>query len=122
MIFCAFVWMQVTNEINSRKVGANEYNPFGQIFQNWIFSFIIIVIILIQFAVVYIPGVNDAVFLLVPLRWDYQLIAIAIGMFSIITGTLLRLIKVPLEPWEVPVAENDFSAGVIPASDTTVQD
>jgi len=47
MIFHAFVFMQVFNEINSRKLGEREFNVFEGFFNNWLFLFIIIVTIVV---------------------------------------------------------------------------
>jgi len=48
MVFNTFVFLQVFNEINSRKVGPNELNVFSGMFTNWLFYTIILFIILIQ--------------------------------------------------------------------------
>ena len=45
MIFNTFVFMQVFNEINSRKLGQFEFNVFKGFFNNFIFISIIIVTI-----------------------------------------------------------------------------
>merc|ERR1712127_939 len=53
LIFNAFVWMQLFNEINSRNL-QGEFNVFKGIFRNWLFVFIlfstgIIQIFMVQF-------------------------------------------------------------------------
>jgi len=45
MIFHTFVMMQVFNEINSRKLGASEYNVFKGFFNNLLFLVIMIITI-----------------------------------------------------------------------------
>lgn len=47
MIFHTFVMMQVFNEINSRKLGANEYNVFKGFFNNLLFLVIMIITIVV---------------------------------------------------------------------------
>lgn len=47
MIFHSFVFMQVFNEINSRKLGEREFNVFAGFFNNWLFQFIIILTIVV---------------------------------------------------------------------------
>lgn len=56
IIFNTFVMMQVFNEINSRKIGANEYNVFDGFFNNSLFIFIEIFTIAIQIALVELGG------------------------------------------------------------------
>jgi Ca2+ transporting ATPase len=47
MVFHTFVFMQVFNEINSRKIKANEFNVFSNFFNNYLFIVIEIVTIAI---------------------------------------------------------------------------
>jgi len=41
-VFNTFVFMQIFNEINARKLGAHEYNVFEGFFNNWLFLGILI--------------------------------------------------------------------------------
>jgi magnesium-transporting ATPase (P-type) len=52
LVFNSFVWMQIFNEFNCRKVGAHQYNVFNGLMSNWIFIVVITVVILLQFALV----------------------------------------------------------------------
>jgi magnesium-transporting ATPase (P-type) len=52
MIFNTFVFMQVFNQINARKLGVYEYNVFRGFFNNWLFLFIMIVTIGVQICMV----------------------------------------------------------------------
>ena len=45
MIFNTFVFCQVFNEINSRKLGEKEYNVFAGFFNNFLFLFVILITI-----------------------------------------------------------------------------
>ena len=56
MIFNAFVFMQVFNEINSRKLGDKDYNVFAGFFNNFIFIFVILFTIVIQVVLVNYGG------------------------------------------------------------------
>ena len=56
MIFHTFVFMQVFNEINSRKLGAYEFNVFQGFFNNWLFISIIILTIVVQCCMVQYGG------------------------------------------------------------------
>lgn len=41
IIFNTFVFMQIFNELNARKIGEKEFNPFVRLFNNWLFLFIV---------------------------------------------------------------------------------
>ena len=45
MIFNTFVFLQVFNEINARKLAPYEYNVFKGFFNNWLFISIMIITI-----------------------------------------------------------------------------
>lgn len=48
IVFQAFVFMQVFNQINSRKLGDKEYNVFAGFFNNWMFLAITLLTFAIQ--------------------------------------------------------------------------
>ncbi len=50
MIFNTFVFMQIFNEINARKIKANEYNVFDGFFNNFLFLFVEVLTIVVQVA------------------------------------------------------------------------
>jgi magnesium-transporting ATPase (P-type) len=56
LIFNTFVFCQVFNEINSRKLGAYEFNVFSGFFNNWLFQFIIITTVVVQYVLVQYGG------------------------------------------------------------------
>jgi len=56
MIFNTFVFCQVFNEINSRKLGEKEYNVFAGFFNNFLFIFIIVLTIVVQIILVEYGG------------------------------------------------------------------
>jgi Ca2+ transporting ATPase len=48
MIFHTFVFMQIFNEINSRKIGESEFNVFADFFDNSLFILILIFTVIVQ--------------------------------------------------------------------------
>ena len=56
LIFNSFVFMQIFNEINSRKLGENEYNSFRGFFNNFLFLIILIFTIVVQILMVQYGG------------------------------------------------------------------
>ena len=56
MVFQAFVFMQLFNQINARKLGANDYNVFAGFFNNWMFLMICVLTFIIQTLMVQYGG------------------------------------------------------------------
>lgn len=91
-LFNSFVFCQVFNEVNARKVGKYEWNVFSGLHTNWIFIAIIAITAVVQALIVEFGG---DVFKTEPLslvNWGYS---IAIGAGSLIVGAVLRLIPIP---------------------------
>lgn len=95
IFFNAFVFMQVFNEINCRKLKASELNVFKGFFNNWIFLFIVFATIIVQILLVQFGGepVRCA-----PLTLTQHLICIGIGIGGLFFGILVRL--VPSAPFK----------------------
>lgn len=83
LIFNTFVFMQVFNEINSRKLGEKEYNIFAGFFNNWLFLLIILTTIGVQMVLVEYGGMPVRC---APLSMQENLICIALGAGCIIYG------------------------------------
>jgi len=99
IIFNVFVFCQVFNEINSRKL--TDWNIFENFFSNPLFSIILLFIVSVQTIIVEFGG--NAI-KTEPLSWDEWLLCIGLALLTIPIGFLIRLIKVPLEDWEKEVA------------------
>ena len=89
IFFNAFVFMQVFNEINSRKLKSTELNVFKNFFNNYMFFLIIIFTIVVQIILVQFGGKPLK---LAPLGWETHLICIAIGAGCILWGFVLKFI------------------------------
>lgn len=98
IIFNTFVMMQVFNEINSRKIGADEYNVFEGFFRNWLFIMVEVVTIIVQIVLVEIGGEAVKTSHLTPVQHGY---CIAIGFGSIIIGLLLKCIPKGLFAFDI---------------------
>eukprot|EP01127_Copromyxa_protea_P020598 TRINITY_DN6911_c0_g1_i4.p1 TRINITY_DN6911_c0_g1~~TRINITY_DN6911_c0_g1_i4.p1 ORF type:complete len:1053 (-),score=180.11 TRINITY_DN6911_c0_g1_i4:446-3577(-) len=102
-LFNTFVFMQVFNEISSRKVN-REFNVFSGIFTNWIFVGVIAFTVAAQMIIVELGGVAlSTVSLFTSTEWSpyFWLWSVLLGALSLPVGLLLRFIPVPLEHWEV---------------------
>ena len=56
LIFHTFVFMQVFNEINCRKLGESEFNVFSSFFDNGLFIFILVLTVGVQIILVQFGG------------------------------------------------------------------
>ena len=89
IIFHTFVFMQLFNQINSRKVGEREYNVFEALCINKAFIVITIIILVVQVIAVLFCGRYTRC---VPLSLVQNLYCVAIGAFCIPYGVLLKCI------------------------------
>jgi len=92
LVFNVFVWMQLFNEINSRKCN-DEFNVFEGFFTNWIYHTILIITIGFQILMVQVFGPFAETTGLTGAEWG---ICIGFGALSLVLGVLLRLI--PVDP------------------------
>lgn len=88
IIFNSFVFLQFFNEINSRKVN-DELNVFENFFANLYFTGVLIVTLVMQFIMVEFVGTFAGT---VPLSLNDWIISVALGVLSLPTGFLIRLI------------------------------
>lgn len=89
ILFHTFVFMQVFNEINSRKLGEKEYNVFHGFFNNLLFLFIMIFTIVVQCLMVQYGGQSLRT---VPLSLEEHFMCIGIGAFSLIQGLIVKAV------------------------------
>lgn len=87
LIFHTFVFMQVFNEINSRKLGVKEYNVFAGFFNNALFISVIILTIIVQCALVEYGGKPVRT---CPLSYQEHAICLVIGMLSLFQSVLVK--------------------------------
>ena len=80
--------MQIFNEINARKLGDNEYNVFAGFFNNFLFLGIVLATMAVQVFMVQYGGASVRT---IPLTVDHHLICLAIGMFSLINGIIIKM-------------------------------
>lgn len=87
LIFHSFVFMQIFNEINARKLGEHELNVFKGFFNNLLFLWIILATCAIQVLMVQYGGASVRT---IPLSYHEHLICLAIGMFSLVQGVIVK--------------------------------
>lgn len=117
MIFYTFVLMTLFNEINARKIH-NESNMFEGILKVPIFQSVVVITLVIQIAIAYIPGLNTAINS-ESLYVDKVFVCIIFGLSSIpaqyvinhIPPTLITLIKSRFVKEGVPDVEAGDDAG-----------
>jgi Ca2+ transporting ATPase len=89
IFFNTFVFMQIFNEINCRKLKSDEYNIFKGFCNNWMFFVIEIITIITQLCLVTYGGNFVKV---TPLSIDQHLYCIAIGAGSMAMGLAMKVI------------------------------
>ncbi|KAI9595914.1 hypothetical protein BDF19DRAFT_384846 [Syncephalis fuscata] len=88
LVFNTFVFLQVFNEINCRRID-DHLNCFRDIFSNYIFIAIQLLVISGQYIIVTFGGIA---FKTTPLSWQHWLTTIALGALSLPIGLLIRLL------------------------------
>eukprot|EP01123_Difflugia_compressa_P006651 TRINITY_DN1896_c0_g1_i1.p1 TRINITY_DN1896_c0_g1~~TRINITY_DN1896_c0_g1_i1.p1 ORF type:complete len:1017 (-),score=181.39 TRINITY_DN1896_c0_g1_i1:270-3320(-) len=104
MVFNTFVFLQIFNEINARKVNT-QLNVFSGILTNPLYCGILVVTIFVQVIIVEFGG--DAV-QTTQLDWVQWLYCVGIAYMTLPYGFILRLIPVPLEEWEKEVDYDQY--------------
>lgn len=89
MIFQTFVFMQLFNQFNARKLGDKEYNVFAGFCNNPWFIGITILTFVIQWAMVQYGGRPLRA---IPLENYEQAICLGLGSFTILWGVVIKLI------------------------------
>ena len=115
LIFHTFVFMQIFNEINSRKLGEYEFNVFSGFFNNFLFIFIMIFTIVVQCVLVQYGGKPVKT---CPLSYEEHAVCIGIGMVSLIMGVIVKL-ALPVR-WfeklhmkEEPMADDEADKAIV---------
>ena len=89
IFFNVFVLLQVFNEINARKLKAEEYNVFENFFNNKLFLIILVCTIIIQLTMVKYGGKSLKT---VELSFKENLLCLLLGSSSMLSGLLLKVI------------------------------
>jgi P-type Ca2+ transporter type 2C len=88
LIFNTFVWMQIFNAVNCRRID-NKLNIFESFWNNWIFIGILFVMVGGQVLIVFIGGAAFSVVRIDGVGWA---ISIIIGFLSLPVGVIARYI------------------------------
>lgn len=88
LIFNIFVWMQIFNALNNRRLD-NRFNVFEGITHNWFFIIILLIMIGGQTMIIFVGGVAFKVTRLNGPQWGYSIV---LGFLSLPVGVIVRLI------------------------------
>ncbi|OCL09810.1 calcium-translocating P-type ATPase [Glonium stellatum] len=88
LVFNTFVWMQIFNQINNRRLD-NKFNIFEGIFSNWFFIAISVIMMGCQVMIVFVGGTAFSARRLNRAQWLYSVV---LGALSILVGAVIRLI------------------------------
>lgn len=87
LFFDVFVFLQVFNFFNARKLKREDLNVFGNIANNYLFILIVVGIFVCQLFIIQFGG---RALKLVPLTTNQHLVCIAIGALSLVNGVFLK--------------------------------
>ncbi|XPS99861.1 P-type Ca(2+) transporter [Ascochyta lentis] len=88
LVFNTFVWMQIFNALNNRRLD-NRFNVFEGITHNWFFIVILLIMIGGQTMIVFVGGVAFSVTRLNGPQWGYSIV---LGFLSLPVGMIVRLV------------------------------
>jgi Ca2+-transporting ATPase len=88
LVFNTFVWMQIFNALNNRRLD-NHFNVFEGITHNWFFIAILAIMIGGQTMIVFVGGAAFSVVRIDGIQWA---ISIVLGFLSLLVGVVVRLI------------------------------
>lgn len=106
IVFQTFVFMQLFNQINARKLGEHEYNVFSNFFNNCMFILILISTFAIQMLIVEFGGRYMRAY---PLSMRDNGICAAIASFTLVWGLILKLVPAKWFGW-IRLEEKEMSA------------
>jgi len=89
IVFQVFVFLQIFNLINARKIGDGEFNVFSGFFNNKMFIIVLFLTIIIQCLLVEVGGAAVKTW---PLNLTQNIICLSIGFLSLVWGFILKFI------------------------------
>jgi len=95
-VFQIFVFMQIFNQINARKIEDGEFNVFSGIFSNYFFLVVIVLVTIIQIAMVEYGGKAIKTY---PLNTNENIICISIAASELVWGFILKFLPLGLFQW-----------------------
>ena len=113
VIFNAFVWMQLFNEVNSRKCN-QEWNVFAALLDNTMFPAIILGTIAVQVVMVQWVGAFAST---VPLNGAEWALCIGLGAGCLPMGIVQRLVRVDYEFGQIELDERTFEGADLESDD-----
>ena len=106
VVFQTFVFMQLFNQINARKLGEREFNVFKDFFNNWMFIGIVVFTFAIQMVIVEFGGRYMRAY---PLSMKDNGICAAIASITIFWGLILKCIPARWFAW-IRLEEKEMTA------------
>ncbi|KAF3916692.1 hypothetical protein ABW20_dc0105813 [Dactylellina cionopaga] len=98
IVFNTFVWMQIFNEFNNRRLD-NKFNVFQGVHRNWFFIIITCIMIGCQILIMFVGG---TAFSIIPINGKDWAICLVLSVLCLPWAILVRLFP---DPWFAVVAE-----------------
>jgi Ca2+-transporting ATPase len=89
VVFNAFIWMQLFNQINSRKI-KDELNVFEGLSRSRVFIYLTIVEVVLQLIIMFTPA--RVIFKVKTQNWQEWLFALALGAGSLLVALITKLV------------------------------
>jgi Ca2+ transporting ATPase len=93
MVFQMFVFMQLFNQINARKIEEGELNVFKGFFNNFLFLFVTILTFVVQMAMVEVGGVAIKTW---PLNTHQNVLCLIFGAVELVWGLIIKFLPTRL--------------------------
>jgi len=118
VVFNTFVWLQIFNEINCRRLD-NKLNVFSGVSQNSFFIVIMIVMVSCQALIIFFGGAAFSVHQLDSQQW---LVSVSLGFLSLPAGAVIRLIPNHFIKFFIPTCILERSANTDLESERVIED
>jgi hypothetical protein len=106
LVFNAFVFMQIFNQLNARLLEEGEFNVFAGICKNPMFLLIVLTTIIVQMVMVEFGGRMVKCW---PLSWSQNLLCLLIGLGELPWGILIKFI--PHKVFFIKISLEDPNSG-----------
>jgi Ca2+ transporting ATPase len=115
LVFQIFVFMQLFNQINARKIELGEFNVFQGFFNNFLFIGVTLFTFAVQIFMVQVGGKAVKTY---PLTAEQNMICLAFGAFELVWGIIVKLMPmrffqcISLDETPIPEGQTTFASAL----------
>lgn len=108
LVFNAFVFMQIFNQLNARLLEEGEFNVFAGICKNPMFLIIVFITMIVQMLMVEFGGRMVKCW---PLTWSQNMLCLLIGLGELPWGLLIKLIPHKVFFFKISLEDKNLQDG-----------